>query len=302
MTARASRGSGRRKMTLMAQGLRSWRGSGPIVWSEDRSGGSSVSLAGLQEHAAFEMALTSSIAMSFTRLTIPRRRASLVGTTPLSRRGRLTTTLSKNDVMRSRDWGPEHARDFEEKLQRSRRKAYWLGFKAAALSQSTDPEARAASLLLYRRVLADFPDELADVALAHQALGQAHAERGEFVEAEAHLRLSVATHGRFEKGHAYDGCHPALELAELLVTAESTEKDDEAKSILDALDAEHALLLPEDLFRAAVACARISARGSRAGSCKTSAERALALAREHDVELDETTRAELESYVARVTW
>jgi hypothetical protein len=166
--------------------------------------------------------------------------------------------MADDDWLRSHDWSPLHAAQFEAKLARSRRKAYHLLFRSGSLSESSEPAARAAGRALAERVLRDFPDDLPSVAEAHELVARAFVEAGEVEAAMHHYRQCLAAHARFEKGHAYHG-NPALDLAELLLNTDDPTQLREAAEALATLarNEGEAFLLVEDAARYALLSARL---------------------------------------------
>lgn len=208
--------------------------------------------------------------------------------------------MPKDDWLRSSVWTPKAARDFEKRLARSQRKACWLNFKADVLATSSAARKHQAARGLYERVIRDHAEELPDVAVAHQSLAKLLAKAGSFDQAAVHYRRCLAAHAAFEKSHAYDESHPALELAELLLIDEDPLKHREAHQLLANLEATQELsLFPGDVLRHALASARVATRLKKARAQSKFANRALSIAGEHQIELAPSTLRELRAFVGK---
>jgi hypothetical protein len=179
---------------------------------------------------------------------------------------------SRDEWYRSAAWDDDAQAFFETKLRRSRstfHKAQYLRIKAQALIGTGDPTRIDAGCGLLRRVIADYPGETTQIALAFGLLGAVDDRRGRYVEAEAAYRESLT--------RRHD-TQVEIALAELILTTDQRHKYAETVERLSLLfENPTALILNHTRFRCLLALARLAARLAEMDAAKQLARAALNL-------------------------
>jgi hypothetical protein len=180
--------------------------------------------------------------------------------------------MSRDDWYRSETWDESVREAFETKLARSRtafHRAQYLRIQGLTLTGTNKRREVVAGRALLERVIADFPDEVLEVAGAHSALADSFLESDPPAAIE-HLRACLA----LEQGRGSYGVE--LRLSETLLREDrSAASLDEVADLLDV--AESQAFFHVEHWRIAVARARLCSRRGDAVGAATQAERALAL-------------------------
>ena len=161
--------------------------------------------------------------------------------------------MGRHDWYRSESWSAQEQELFETKLARSRtpfNRAQYRRIQGLTLVETRDRRRVDVGRELLRRVIAEYPDEVIEVAGAHYKLGDSFAEDGDYDEAIAHLRNCL----ELESGRSFSH-NTELRLAETLVGPREISSFDEAWQLLDA--AEREALFGSQFWRIEVARARV---------------------------------------------
>jgi hypothetical protein len=166
--------------------------------------------------------------------------------------------MGRDDWFRSESWDAAAQELFAAKLARSRtpfHRAQYLRIQGLTLVETRDRRRVEAGRELLERVLAEYPDEVMEVAGAHFALGESFVHGRDHERAVAHLRtcLDLETGRHFRHG-------TELLLAETLIAVDDGSQLDEASQLLDA--SERHAVFGSEFWRIEVARARLLARAA----------------------------------------
>ena len=150
-------------------------------------------------------------------------------------------------------------RQFEARLRRARSdsRPQYLRIKALALREARDAAKDRAAAALLQRILDEYPDSHFDVSVACDALADLAVQSGDLVGAEKYLRAAL------ELGRRGDPVgHFETRLASVLLELGDEKHWPEVKALLDRLKdlMQAQQMLPQDIFDAVVASARLAVR------------------------------------------
>jgi tetratricopeptide (TPR) repeat protein len=141
--------------------------------------------------------------------------------------------MATDEWFRNTTWDSNIETEFEARLKRSRgayNKAQYLRIQASYLLDNSDKEIQLVGVRLMDRLIKDFPTEEFSTIFGHEQLGDYYFKTGEFDKAEKHFRL-VTEHYIIKNTRGGTSATADLKLAETILTANWTEKFDEAYSI-----------------------------------------------------------------------
>jgi tetratricopeptide (TPR) repeat protein len=139
--------------------------------------------------------------------------------------------MSDRDWFRQTDWNEEIERLFFKKLRaaRSYSRAQYLQIQSGTLIQPDRPDLVPIAIGMAQRVLAEYPDELHQVVLAHGNIGRAHEMMGEIDQAIAAYRNAW----KAEDAAVGIRTNARLKIALLLVMNDRKDDADEAFRAID---------------------------------------------------------------------
>jgi tetratricopeptide (TPR) repeat protein len=141
--------------------------------------------------------------------------------------------MATNEWFRNTTWNSNIETEFEARLKRSRgayNKAQYLRIQASNLLDNSDKEIQLIGVRLMERLINEFPTEEFSTIFEHEQLGDYYFKTGEFDKAEKHFRL-VTDHYITKNTRSGTSATADLKLAETILTANWTDKFDEAYSI-----------------------------------------------------------------------
>jgi predicted nucleic acid-binding protein len=188
--------------------------------------------------------------------------------------GQSHSTMAHDDWFRSDTWDKPTRQAFEATLARARtpfQRAQYLRIQGVTLVATNKRREVIAGRTLLDRVIADYPDELLEVAGAHFALAESLLGDNQPNEGIRHLRICLI----LESGRSFKH-GTELTLAEALLANDSTSESlDEAEHLLDKAAGNS--FFRSEAWRVTVARARLHAQRGDAQAAATQAEHALAL-------------------------
>lgn len=141
--------------------------------------------------------------------------------------------MATDDWYRNSTWDSNIETDFEARLKRSRgafHKAQYLRIQASYLLESSDINVQLVGVRQMERLVNDFPTEEFSVIFGQEQLGDYYLKTGDFDKAEKYFSI-VADHYEIKKSRSGTSAKADLKLAETILTANWTEKFDEAYSL-----------------------------------------------------------------------
>jgi len=141
--------------------------------------------------------------------------------------------MATDEWFRNTTWDSNIETDFEARLKRSRgayHKAQYLRIQASYLIGSSDNEFQQVGIRLMERVIKDYPTETFSTIFGHEQLGDYYFKLGDFDKAEKYFRL-VTEYYISNNTRGGTSATADLKLAETILTANWTDKFDEAYSI-----------------------------------------------------------------------
>jgi len=173
----------------------------------------------------------------------------------------------KDDWFRSENWKKEDQELFESKLSKARgsfNKAQYLRIKASYMSRSKKPEIREAAREVFKRVINEYPTEIAEVKQSYEQLGESYQFEGKYDEAEKMYRMTIKIHNKNADYQNFN-IYSEFFLAELLVLSNDKEKNKEAEIIFNELiKRKHYFMFNDQIFRYYSSRARLSKKLGKA--------------------------------------
>ena len=184
------------------------------------------------------------------------------------------------DWARAPGWSEKDREEFDRHLRRARteNRARYLRTKAMALLESAEPHVRHEGRRLLRRIVEEYPNNVSELAAAHELLGEAYAHERIFEEAEEHYRAcrALAPDNRSGSAGLFD-----LSLVEVVLDGEREDKYQEAFELLKGArrHMSSSAWFDSQLFRYHRAAARLAERLGDRRAAALEARAALKLAR-----------------------
>jgi hypothetical protein len=182
--------------------------------------------------------------------------------------------MARDDWFRSENWDQPTREAFEARLARSRapsQRAQYLRIQGATLVATNKLREVVAGRTLLDRVIADYPDELLEVAGAHFALAESLLGEHQPDEGIPHLRICLI----LESGRSFKHGTELILAEALLANDPTSESLDEVERLLD--EAASDSFFRSEGWRVAVARARLHAWRGDARAAAREAQLALTL-------------------------
>lgn len=141
--------------------------------------------------------------------------------------------MATDEWFRNTSWDSNIEADFEARLKRSRgayHKAQYLRIQASYLLDSSVNDIQQVGLRLMDRLIKDYPTEEFIIIFGHEQLGDYYLKSGDFDKAHKHFRL-VTEYYLTKNSRSGTSATADLKLAETILTANWTDKFDEAYSL-----------------------------------------------------------------------
>jgi tetratricopeptide (TPR) repeat protein len=191
--------------------------------------------------------------------------------------------VPKEDWFRSKTWSAQIEAEFEKRLKRSKtryNKAQYLKIQGLTLLSSSEDAVQRKGVELIHRVIAEYPDEVSEVAHSHEILADHFKDTKDFRSAEEEylevLRYYAKTPSRTNTSGLAD-----LSYVEMILEAGTQEKYGLAEALLRALvEAKSArFIFNSDVFRCHAAYAQLLSRLGRHPEAADHASHALKVGR-----------------------
>lgn len=141
--------------------------------------------------------------------------------------------MATDEWFRNTTWDSDIEADFEVRLKRSRgayHKAQYLRIQASYLLGSSDNDIQQVGVRLMDRLIKDYPTEEFNTTFGHEQFGDYYFKSGDFDKAAKHFRL-VTENYIAKNTRGGTSAIADLKLAETILTANWTDKFDEAYNI-----------------------------------------------------------------------